>query len=84
MGGSGTPGTLSFTAHITDSCGYNARAYVSVEDFKSDFPYPDHFGNTITSTGSSKAGWGVNDEVRYYGWEDYYSGAWHKHQLGSR
>jgi hypothetical protein len=84
---SGNPGIDSFTLHInTNPCGEQVRARAEcVEDLPGADPLVGWvYGPIRTGTGTSEANCGAfNLYFLSYGWQNYYTSAWHYHQLGT-
>lgn len=73
IAGSGSPGFESFTANITDTCGYAARAYCKY------YTVDTGYGSVIYTSGTSKA---YCSGITEYGWQENDGYGWITHRLG--
>jgi hypothetical protein len=69
--GGGTFGIVSFTANITkNNCNYQVRAYIYTKYGLHGVDANEwYYGNTITGTGSTKAGMDVSDDPLQWGFQ---------------
>jgi hypothetical protein len=76
MSVTGANGYESFTAHISNTCGYQVRAKVEcVNDLTNNLDYK--YGPSTTAvTATSKASCGFDQQVTQYGWEYNAGGGW--------
>lgn len=80
VSGNGSPGTYSFTYHLTsDPCALPSRSYSECKI--GSYVESTAYGPTISSPGSSKAQCG-DQTVGHYGHEEYVAGSWQIYQMG--
>ena len=76
--GGGQIGVISFTTVISkNNCGFEVRGFVKVTYGTAGTRATQwDYGNTITGTGTSKAGFTIVDSPAEWGFQVYYDGSW--------